>query len=237
MARDIRDFPAPISDRSGGSIRFGASYRTMRTAGRCKGVLSCAPSVTCLFIVHSLSWRSSALEHAPFRRRSAFHIATSTIIMVLSTSLMFSPTFSATLCAGRGGIVLHTLSPPLPAFTGGGSPCVFPGRPRYSRCHELLASLRRRQTMTSGERSTPALFAGKSDMEITDASSSVFSFHWRGGTAQCDAASIRAADIGIRPVHRWVRTPSVLLLWGHAAVPGDDVRAGRVCSKPWQFFA
>jgi hypothetical protein len=118
----------------------------MCTAGRCKGVLSCAPSVTCLFIVHSLSWRPSALEHAPFRRRSAFHIATSTIIMVRSTSLMFSPTFSATLCAGRGGIVLHTLSPPLPAFTGGGSPCVFRGRPRYSRCHELLASLRRRQT-------------------------------------------------------------------------------------------
>jgi hypothetical protein len=144
--------------------------------------------------------------------------------------------FGYPLCGPRGNCSPY-LSPPLPAFTGGGSPCVFPGRPRYSRCHELLASLRRRQTMTSGERSTPALFAGKSDMEITDASSSVFSFHWRGGTAQCDAASIRAADIGIRPVHRWVRTPSVLLLWRDAAVPGDDVRAGRVCSKPWQFFA
>jgi hypothetical protein len=96
------------------------------------------------------------------------------------------------------------------------------------------------QSMTSsGERSLPALFAGESDMEITDASSSVLSLPRRGGsgTAQCDAAGIRAVDIGIRPVHRCVRTISVLLLRRHAAVLGDDVRAGRVRSEPPRFIA
>ena len=134
-----RKFPAPISKRFAGSIRFDSSYSPAHLVGA-RGVSSCTPFAAYRIILRSLFWLSSGLEYGLervlSRPQSVFRTAITHTITVRSTSPMFSPVCSVTRFAARGGIALRSLPTPLPACAADGSQYGFRGSRPYAHDHE-----------------------------------------------------------------------------------------------------